>query len=106
MQNLKYIIFFALISFAFQFDHCFDTAKICKSDIKPFPSGPIANCIEYEEEEGETLCGECGLGYAVSFEKDRCIKSFFAVLLKREIKYVMNVIKGIILKMKNALKFL
>ncbi len=50
MQNLKYIIFFALISFAFQFDHCFDTAKICKSDIKPFPSGPIANCIEYEEE--------------------------------------------------------
>ena len=104
MQNLKYIILFALISFAFQFDHCFDTAKICKSDIKPFPSGPIANCIEYEEEEGETLCGECGLGYAVSFEKDRCIKSSFCWDFKEGNKICDECYKGYYLKDEKCVK--
>ena len=74
MIKINYILFLILISFTLQFDHCFQTSKICQKMIPPSdtPHGSIANCIDYETEHDEN-CKECAMGYAVSYEKNKCI---------------------------------
>ena len=72
MQSLKYTIFFLLISFTFQLDHCIQTAKICKSNLLSKESGSIANCIIYYS-ENPSKCYLCDIGYALSYEEDKCI---------------------------------
>ena len=74
MIKINYILFLILISFTLQFDHCFQTAKICQKMIpaSPTPSGSIANCIKYETGHDD-ICEECAIGYAVSHERNKCI---------------------------------
>ena len=44
MLTLKYFLFFALISFTLQFDHCHTAAKICQNMI-PTNTGSIVNVL-------------------------------------------------------------
>ena len=69
MLKIKYIFFLVLISFTLQFEHCFQTSKICKKMI-PTPSGSITNCIEYNDR----TCKKCDIGYAVSSDGNECIQ--------------------------------
>ena len=88
MIKINYILFLILISFTFQFDHCFQTAKICKKNIETSstPSGSIANCIDYEEGDDQ-ICKECAMGYAVSYERNKCISfSYCSSLLQGNTK--------------------
>ena len=99
MQILKYIFFFSLISFTFQLDHCIQSAKICKSQIPPKPtsSNSIANCLIYNDEDS-SICDFCDLGYAISYEIDKCISFPFCYLLKEGNKECAACYEGYYLK--------
>ena len=73
MLNLKYILFLLLISFTFQFDHCYQEAKICQKKIPKTVSGSVANCVKYEKGDDD-ICEKCAWGYALSYEGDKCIQ--------------------------------
>lgn len=90
MTSLKYIFFFALISYTFQLDHCIQAGILCQNtttNSNPTtntltPSNSIANCIKYDEND-RTKCSRCDKDYAVSHEKDKCISSSFCVSLDK-----------------------
>ena len=71
MLTLKYFLFFALISFTLQFDHCHTAAKICQNMI-PTNTGSINNCISYNSKD--QTCKQCKSGYAVAYEGNSCIQ--------------------------------
>lgn len=76
MINLKVLIFSILISFSLQDSHCLINFEYCdeKEDGKyedegSSNEGGIAHC--YDAQEGE--CKGCDEGFAISYEKNKCI---------------------------------
>ena len=88
MPSLKYIFFFAFISYTLQLDHCIQANILCRTTSNsnpttntPTPSNSIANCVKYDESD-RTKCRKCSNGYAVSYRREECISFPFCIHLE------------------------
>ena len=102
MLTLKYFLFFALLSFSIQFDHCHTVSKICQGMI-PSYTGSIDNCISYSSSGS---CKQCKAGYAVSYEGNSCIQFSLCLEMDQGNKQCAKCIPGYYFKEDKCTKIL
>ena len=76
MRNLELFLLYSLICFSLQDQYCVQTIDVCLVDSEeeeekdPSQPSTITNCL-YDYEYGG--CGECNEGYALSYDRKRCV---------------------------------
>lgn len=74
MRNYQALILLSLISLSIQDKNCLVYFEYCKGKevYTPVTTGKIDNCILYDDDDNNK-CDECKNGYAVSYDKTKCL---------------------------------